>query len=67
MAELSAFRGETDQVFKHLQALNARFAPEAADSVAADYIVDLRSSPLFIPLRKDPRWEQLWSKWKGWM
>lgn len=67
LAEISAFRGEVDKAFMHLQSVNAGFDPGAEDPEADAYIVELRASPLFILLRKDPRWGRLWKKWGKWM
>lgn len=67
MAELSAFRGDADEAFERLQAVNAAFDPQSEDPAWGEYVDALRLSPLFIPLRDDPRWDRLWSKWREWM
>jgi len=67
MAELSAFRGESDKAFEHLRIVNVGFGSDAIDLKRDIYLTSLRLSPLFIPLRNDPRWKQLWYKWRKWM
>ena len=66
-AEVDAFRGDADEAFRHLLSVNDGFDRAAEDPAWGDYVQALRLSPLFVPLRDDPRWEALWSRWRKWM
>jgi len=66
-AEVAAFRGERDRALSLLAAINGRFNHIAKDREAPTFISETRTSPLFIPLRDDPRWQALWDKWREWM
>lgn len=62
LAEIDAFRGDYDEALGRLQSLSAELEPTATNR-APRYLYEIRDSPLFIPLRDDPRWRRLWDKW----
>jgi hypothetical protein len=70
-AEVHAFRGESDRALQLLESIVDRLNSDSfwGSSLTPErgYIVEARLSPLFIPLRGDPRWQALFKKWKKWL
>lgn len=64
LAEVYAFRGERDRAFKLLESVNARLDVDPRNLVTLECLTDESISPLFIPLRDDPRWRALWDGWR---
>lgn len=62
LAELHAYRGETDEAFQRLDSSFGRVDP-ARWSTEWDSVNALRISPFLAALRDDPRWGVLWEPW----
>lgn len=62
LAEVYAYRGDTDEAFRWLTPALDRVDP-ARRSPDWQYARVIWKSPLLRPLRDDPRWETLWAPW----
>lgn len=65
MAEIRAFQGRNDDALNLLESASRQVRSDPYNLDADIFITETRISPLLIPLRKDPRWQQLWRKWEN--
>jgi tetratricopeptide (TPR) repeat protein len=59
LAEVHAFRGDSEQAFNALQTAHTRITRDSWSSPDWSWISQLRFSPFLRPLHADPRWPQL--------
>lgn len=63
LAEVYAYRGDTDEAFRWLTPALGRVDP-ARRSPDWQYARVIWKSPLLRPLRDDPRWGAMWADWR---